>query len=243
MMDYDGTLAPFNPVRDKAILYPGVRGLIGRIMDSGRTKAVIVTGRTIVDLMSVIDLDDLPEIWGSHGWERRRRDGSYEIWPADEKHLRGLGEAKTILVKSDLMEYCEEKPRSVAIHWRGLDQAQILLLERFADGTLARITKRFELERRDFDGGAEIRIPGRSKGDVVRTMIEESGDGSFLVYLGDDLTDEDAFSAIKGRGAGILVGQKKRPSKAEFFIKPPDDLLDFLENWLISVEGGSRSAD
>lgn len=243
MMDYDGTLAPFNPVRDQAVLYPGVRELIGRIMDIQRTKTAIVTGRTVHDILSIIDLHEPPEIWGSHGWERRRRDGSYKLWPAKKKHLQGLVEFKAMIEKNNFMNYCEEKSRSVAVHWRGLDDASYSPLKKFTGRELVSIAERFDLERRDFDGGVELRVPGRTKGDVVKTMIEESREGSFLAYLGDDLTDEDAFSAIEGKGAGILVGEERRPSKAEYFIKPPDDLLEFLENWILSVEGGSRSAD
>jgi len=51
-------------------------------------------------------------------------------------------------------------------------------------------------------------------------------------YLGDDFTDEDAFTAIKGHGIGILVRKEFRPTEADIWIKPPDELLSFLSDWI-----------
>ena len=56
-------------------------------------------------------------------------------------------------------------------------------------------------------------------------------------YLGDDLTDEDAFKAIKGKGIGVLVREEPRKTAADIWIKPPDELLSFLSNWLPGNNG------
>jgi trehalose-6-phosphatase len=50
-------------------------------------------------------------------------------------------------------------------------------------------------------------------------------------YLGDDATDEDAFKAIRGRGIGVLVRPQFRATAADFWLKPPEELLEFLERW------------
>jgi len=50
--------------------------------------------------------------------------------------------------------------------------------------------------------------------------------------LGDDRTDEDAFKSIKGRGLGVLVREAFRPTYADVWIKPPEELLAFLARWL-----------
>jgi len=50
-------------------------------------------------------------------------------------------------------------------------------------------------------------------------------------YLGDDTTDEDAFKAIRGRGIGVLVRPQFHATAADFWLKPPEELLEFLERW------------
>ena len=45
LLDYDGTLAPFSVDRQRAVPYPGLRDLLQQIIDVGRTRLVIITGR------------------------------------------------------------------------------------------------------------------------------------------------------------------------------------------------------
>ena len=52
-----------------------------------------------------------------------------------------------------------------------------------------------------------------------------------MAYLGDDLTDEDAFRAVATRGLGILVRQELRKTAAVAWLRPPEELLDFLHRW------------
>jgi trehalose-6-phosphatase len=52
-----------------------------------------------------------------------------------------------------------------------------------------------------------------------------------IAYLGDDLTDEDAFKALKGKGLSVLVRDTQRDTLADCWLTPPDELLDFLHHW------------
>ena len=91
----------------------------------------------------------------------------------------------------------------------------------------------------DFDGGIELRVPGRHKGFAVEAVLSEMGKGAAVAYLGDDFTDEDAFRAIHGRGTGILVRPQFRPTAADFWLRPPEELLEFLRQWH-ELSGGKR---
>ena len=51
-------------------------------------------------------------------------------------------------------------------------------------------------------------------------------------YLGDDVTDENAFQAVKGHGVGLLVREELRPTEADVWIRPPDELRSFLLDWI-----------
>jgi trehalose 6-phosphate phosphatase len=231
MLDYDGTLAPFRREREKAIPYPGIRDILEEIMASGNSRVVIISGRAVADLIPLLGLKRMPEIWGSHGWEHRGRDGSYNLSPASESHLKGLADADFLIEKMKLGDYREEKPRSVALHWRGIPEREVDAVREFARAELNPIAGSYGLHLKYFDGGLELCAPGRNKGDVVRSIIEESPADSFFTYLGDDLTDEDAFEAIADRGLGVLVSPEKRPTKAKLHLIPPDELLEFLNEW------------
>jgi trehalose-phosphatase len=85
-----------------------------------------------------------------------------------------------------------------------------------------------------FDGGLELRARGKNKGDAVSTILQESGSEVAAAYLGDDQTDENAFRAIKGRGVAILVRADPRPTVADIWLRPPEELGRFLRDWLIA---------
>jgi len=231
MLDYDGTLAPFRVKPSKAVPYPGVRPILRRILRNERTRVVLISGRWTRDLIPLLRLDPLPEIWGSHGWERQHADGRYEIFPFDERALRGLAEADRWVERKDLEDRAEQKPGCLALHWRGLGRQRVESIRSQVLQCWSQLARRTGLEVTEFDGGLELRVPGRHKGDAVKTILKEVGPDAVLAYLGDNRTDEDAFRAIRKRGLGILVRRTRRPTNAQVRLKPPDELLDFLKRW------------
>jgi len=62
--------------------------------------------------------------------------------------------------------------------------------------------------------------------------LSEINPNTTVAYLGDDSTDESALRAMLGRGISVLVRPKWRPTAAQFWLKPPEELLDFLGLWL-----------
>jgi trehalose 6-phosphate phosphatase len=232
LVDYDGTLAPFQVKPDEAFPYPGVREVLDRIIKTPDIRLVIVSGRWIKDLSPLLQLQKQPEIWGSHGLERLKADGSYEIASVDEETLDGLVAADEWIETVGLSNRCEKKPGCVAVHWRGLDEDRIRNIRNRVETKWSLFAKGWELNLKEFDGGLELCVPGRNKGDAVRTVLEEMGQQVVAAYLGDDLTDEDAFKSIKGKGIGVLVRQELRPTAADIWLKPPEELLQFLLSWL-----------
>ena len=88
----------------------------------------------------------------------------------------------------------------------------------------------------EFEAGLELRS-GRDKGGAVTAILEETAGPNPLsaphptAYLGDDLTDESAFRAVKGRGLGVLVRRQIRPTAADVWLRPPGELRGFLKRW------------
>jgi trehalose-phosphatase len=231
MLDYDGTLAPFRVRPEKAVPYPGVRARLNRIMAGGHTHVVLISGRWIKDLIPLLGLKKTPEIWGSHGWERLRMDGSYKVFQFEERVLQGLAEADLWVETEGMEDRCEQKPGCLALHWRGHEQEAVEDIRSRTLKAWKPLAKRAGLQVTAFDGGLELRAPGRDKGYAVKTLLAETGPGTALSYLGDDATDEDAFKALKNKGLSVLVRARARPTAADVRLRPPGELLEFLSRW------------
>ena len=232
LLDYDGTLAPFQIDRDKAFPYPEVRETLERLVGIAGLRVVIISGRWIKDLKPLLQLKKQPEIWGSHGLERLRTDGSYEIASMDESVLGGLVAADEWVETVGLAKHSERKPGCIAIHWRGLDQRKKDEIRTRIEPEWSLIAKAWSLVLKEFDGGIELRAGVVNKGDAVKTVLGEMDRGIAAAYFGDDSTDEDAFVAIKGKGIGFFVREELKPTDADVWIKPPQELLQVLHKWL-----------
>ena len=231
LLDYDGTLAPFTPDRSRAVPYREIPELVSRIMRTG-TRVALISGRAATELVFLSGIHPHPEIWGSHGIERLRGDGSYEVDALPVVHRHALELAARSLHSCGLDGRSETKPGSIAVHWRGLSAHEKGVVENKVNGLFASLVKDHGLQLLPFDGGLELRAPGKNKGDAVNTILAETGPQVAAAYLGDDQTDENAFRAIKGRGISILVRNEPRPTMADLWLRPPDELSQFLRDWL-----------
>lgn len=233
MLDYDGTLSPFVEDRDKAVPYPGVRERLDRLLDDPYTDVVIVTGREVDVVRRLLELPDPPEIWGCHGAQRFApgKGVTLELTP-DVK--TAIEEVRSWLVKADLLRYAEFKPTGCAVHWRGLDEGETTRIRETVDAFRAALSDDYPLKVHGFDGGLEFRTRGFDKGGAVRTVLARIDDGTPVAYLGDDRTDEDAFAALGGRGLKLLVRTEPRDTKADIRIVPPEELLEFLDAWIVA---------
>ncbi len=227
MLDYDGTLAPFTEERDRAFPYPGVVQRLNMLVASKQTRTVLVSGRAISDLIPLLGTDQLPEIWGSHGWEHRLPDGTYRLHPLSARAGEGIVRATEAARADADSRALEQKPVAVALHWRG----EVTVPGSTID-TWKRIAVEHELDVHAFDGGIELRPSGRTKADAVAETIEHVSADAAIAYLGDDITDEDAFNGLGDRGLKVLVRNGERPTKADLIITPPGEVLDFLDSWI-----------
>jgi trehalose 6-phosphate phosphatase len=239
LLDYDGTLAPFCADRLGAVPYPGVTELLQSIMkEETRTRLALITGRPVAELMSLISLSPTPEIWGAHGLERRKPDGSYEMPEIPPDAVRLLDGIQESLTAEGLEPVLERKPGSVALHWRALSKEEAQDVRERVMKLWSAIPEQPVLYLAEFDGGMEFRLHLRNKGDAVREIASELANDVPIAYLGDDRTDEDAFRALKNRGLSVLVRGEYRPTEADIWIQPPQGLLDFLKEWLRACRKG-----
>jgi trehalose 6-phosphate phosphatase len=232
LLDYDGTLAPFHIDPRLALPYPNVCNALRKVFAVPGARIVIVSGRRLEDLRAPLAMLPHTEVWASHGWERAFEGGVDRSIPANAVRAE-LARARALVVP--LLRpgaRLETKIASIALHWRGLrppestriHAAALEAWEPFASRGLALLP---------FDGGLEIRALGHDKGDAVRASIESSRD-AVCAYLGDDVTDEDAFRAIRSHGLGVLVREEPRKTMADLWLSRPHEITAFLERWALA---------
>jgi trehalose 6-phosphate phosphatase len=231
LLDYDGTLAPFSVDRRFAVPYPGVRPLLQAIVDGGRTRLVIITGRTATDIAPLLGIHPNPEVWGSAGLQRLRPNGNREMVKVASDAIQGFTNAERWLAYQGLGHLAEPKPGSLAVHWRGLDEAAVADLRARITLGWSALARSHSLAILEFDGGIELRLPDRDKGSAVRAILREIGSDVPVAFLGDDRSDETAFRALKHRGFTVLVRERRRRTLAQVRLRPPKELLEFLRRW------------
>ncbi|MDH3288725.1 MAG: trehalose-phosphatase [Betaproteobacteria bacterium] len=243
MLDYDGTLAPFKIRPEQAVPYPGVVELLDAVMAQDDTRVVIVSGRRTSEVAALLSSQRSPEIWGAHGWERMFTDGVVRVQETAEELRQSLSSAEASAEGFRRVgARIECKPASVALHWRGLPAIKIARLREQVRSAWEPFAADGLLELIAFDGGLELRARGTNKEHAVRTVLAESGAACVAAYLGDDITDEDAFRAIKGHGLAVLVRSEPRETLADLWLRPPRELIVFLRHWRHPVVKVARRA-
>lgn len=243
LLDYDGTLAPFRVDRLRARPYTGVRESIARILHQGQTRLVVITGRPAREITVLLRgnppvVDQPIEVWGLHGAERIYPDGHRDLEQAPPATQRRLDELREYLRHSNLGGEFEDKPNAAVMHWRGASPRTAKFIEARTRELFEPISKMDGLMLLEFEGGLELRV-GRDKGGAVDTLIAEASPGTPVAYVGDDITDEAAFLALKrvtGPHLSILMRAEPRDSAADIWMHPPSGIRVFLKRWYKALQ-------
>jgi trehalose-phosphatase len=242
MLDYDGTLAPFHIDRFAATPYPGVEERLATLSALSRVRLVLVSGRSARELRDLLPIDIKAEIWGSHGREQMKTDGAYQLFALDPVQQAALEQLGVEMSALGFSETLEVKPASLAIHWRSFDPATQDRVRSLVQSIYARLKDTGGMQLLPFDGGLELRSTDRTKGTAVEEILAQEPPAVPTAYLGDDLTDEDAFAAMGSGGYSILVRNEVRESRARFWLRPPEEVLEFLDEWIVNSQSPTPAA-
>jgi trehalose-phosphatase len=238
VLDYDGTLAGFRVDRFKAKPWAGVRELLAKIQQQGRTRIAFVTGRPAGEIGPLVALNAAPEVWGLHGAERLYPNGRRTMEKQAPPVRQALQRLRKQLHRDAFGGLFEDKPNAAVMHWRGRSPDEACLIEQKTRELFEPLTQIAGLRLLKFESGLELRA-GRDKGGAVRAIIQESGSGAPVTFLGDDLTDEAAFAAVNEAHAphlSVLVRKEKRKTEADLWLKPPEEMRMFLRRWIAAHE-------
>jgi trehalose-phosphatase len=246
-LDYDGTLTPIVERPQDARLAAATREVLRRL--AVRAPVVVVSGRGREDVARLVDLPELTYA-GSHGFDIEGpalagEGGPLRFRPAEdaEPAVRAVTEALERDLAGVPGAQVEPKRFTVAVHYRRVPEARVAEVEAAVDRRLAahpglRKTygkKVYEL-RPDVDW---------DKGRAVLWLLAAlglAGPEVVPVYLGDDVTDEDAFRALgqrPGGGIGILVAEAPRETAARYRLRDPNEVRELLRRAAAALAGGA----
>lgn len=238
LLDYDGTLAPFRVDRFTARPWSGVRELLKKIQKQGHTRMAIVTGRPAGEIAPLLGLDPPLEVWGLHGAERLFPDGRRELEEASAETRATLDALRERLRLDSLGGLFEDKANGAVMHWRGASPQKARLIEKRARALFEPLAEMDGLALLEFEAGLELRA-GRDKGAAVEAILSEMEEDAPVAFLGDDLTDEMAFRAVNaaaGAHLSVLVRRERRETEADVWLKPPGEVVGFLERWIAAAQ-------
>jgi alpha,alpha-trehalase len=246
-LDFDGTLSEIVSDPDAARLVDGAAKVLENL--AAHCPVAVLSGRDLADIRERVGLS---AIWyaGSHGFELIGPDGSHHHNDAAAAAVPVLEDAAAEL-RDELKQIpgilVEHKRYAIAVHYRNVAPERVgeivATVHRQGKRRGLRVTGgRKVIELRpdiDWDKGTALAW--------IRDRIHQRA-RVLPIYLGDDLTDEDAFDAIRFNGVGVVVRHDEdggRPTAAQFTLNNPDEVREFLRrggNWLAYERQTSNEA-
>jgi trehalose-phosphatase len=237
LLDYDGTLSELAPDPARAVPLPGAAELIDRIArHRDRARVAIVTGRRIEDLKRLLKVDAGVIFSGVHGLQTCGADGSIAFDPGAAKYAAELGSVREWLrreVPRGRGFRIEDKQFSIGLHSREADPNEARELSARFTRFVARETPRLDALQLKMLVEAMPKIAGKDHAvERIKQMLPR---GFVTSYIGDDTTDEAAFSALDRDDIGVLVGTP-RETQARFFVQSPREVIAQLRVIAESLE-------
>ena len=200
--DYDGTIAPLvddpmkaRPLRETSVALRNLAAL-------PQTHVAVISGRSLRDLAALSRLPAEIHLVGSHGSEFDI-DFALELDPdLRERRSRLTGDLERAVADHPGV-ILEKKPASVAVHYRNVgDESAAGEVLALVDEVAAAIG---DITVRHGKLVVELLLVPTDKGHALDTVRANLGAGAVL-FLGDDITDEDAFATLSGPDLGVKVG-------------------------------------
>lgn len=236
-LDYDGTLTPIVDRPEDAIISDGMREVVRGL--GRRCTVCVVSGRDRAVVQRLMGVDDLV-VAGSHGFDIWSPKGG-TIEREEGAGFADLLERVTDTVREEVASVpgalVEPKMSSVAVHYRLVDEHERPRIKELVDRLLAANPRALKMTPGKMVYEIQPNLDW-DKGKAVLYLLEAlelDREDVLALYVGDDITDEDAFRALAGRGVGILVADPADPevagrtTAAEYLLRDTEEVESLLD--------------
>lgn len=230
-LDYDGTLSPIVKHPEDAVISKEIKEAL--IQCAIKFTVAIVSGRDMEDVKSKVNIDNILYA-GSHGFRISGPDGLYMEHEKSKKRLPELNQIENELHHSlDNIEglQIERKQYAIAVHYRNVAEKNIPQIKE----SIINLLKHFDKYKKG-EGKKIIEVKPDvdwHKGKAINWIMEKlellDNPEIIPIYIGDDVTDEDAFKTLSDYGIGILVDSLNKPSAAKYRLENVKEVCLFLQ--------------
>ncbi|MCL4360703.1 trehalose-phosphatase [Patescibacteria group bacterium] len=230
-LDFDGTLAPIARSSRQATIGAAPRAVLRRLVSLTAVRLAVISGRSLNDIRTKVGVSGITYA-GNHGLEWSL-DGITANAPVPAGESRAVRSCtRTLKPFESRFPGCtvEDKGMTVALHYRGVRPRMRSRLLRALSGTLRdpRLASRIRIIRGKMVFDVRPAFPW-TKADFIRLLLRHErlpAATGRLIYIGDDATDEDVFSAFPS-AMTVRVGRGKR-TFARYRIRSPKTVTAFL---------------
>lgn len=241
LSDYDGTLTPIAPRPQDAVLSPDMKHRLTSLSKVPSFSVGVISGRAISEIRSMVAIEGIYYA-GNHGLEIEGPGISYVTPEAGTsrgvmKELAGQIAAELANVDGVIIQ---DKELSISVHYRlvaGEDERTVTdIVHRLTtvpcnEGKISVFAGKKVWEIRpplDWDKGKAVEVIAREIKNILKT------ERLLTVFLGDDITDEDAFKVVqRPEGWSIYVGRETDSSAAGYYLKSTSEVETFLDRLLL----------
>ncbi len=229
LLDYDGTLTPIVSRPQLALCPIEVRRYLEKLRDLSGIYLAIISGRSIEDVREKVGVSGITYV-GKHGLEIENPAGRHKkiLVPARKRELKRITQNVQNSLKRIPGILFEDKGPILSVHYRNVPQKFSTQVPQIVETELQQWRKCWKMA----SGKKVLEIRPNmnfNKGKAVKEILKTFPSRQVLpIYLGDDQTDEDAFRVLKGKGISVFVGMSKPSFAADFFLKNPDEVQEFL---------------
>lgn len=229
--DYDGTLAPIVKNPKDAILPERAKNILQRLASD--FPVAIVSGRDRADVEEKVGLKNIYYA-GSHGFDITGPDGMNMQYEGGLQAIPALDDAeKNLKKKLEGVEGArvERKKYAIAVHYRNVAEEEVPVVK---SAVFEELNRQDKLKKGEGKMILELKPDiDWHKGRATRwllKMLTKEGQESVPLFLGDDVTDEDALGEVAVDGIGILVGTHGDKTAATYRLENVGEVAEFLEH-------------
>jgi trehalose-phosphatase len=245
LFDFDGTLTPIVDSPELAKLSNESRELLKILAAVKGFTLGIISGRAISDLVNRVNIHNIIYA-GNHGLEIKGPELSF-IHPLTQEFkstIRILGQVMNKTMSGIKGLFVEDKGLTISVHYRLVnsqdEERQVKnMFERIVG--VARMLGKVKTTsgKKVFEVRPAVNWDKGKAVEHVLKHLRQRGkyrDKVLPLYLGDDLTDEDAFRSVaRYGGISIFVGEPGQESSATYYLHSTDDVKLFMHKLLLAV--------
>lgn len=233
LLDYDGTLTPIVNDPSQALLPSRTRDILTELAELFTVG--IVSGRSLQKVRGFVQLESLLYA-GSHGfdiWSPHSESMRYQVAADQLPQLATIRDRLTERLTGIKGAAVEDNIFSVSVHYRNCDAEDVQQVYDVVQQVRSDFPSiRFGTGKKVFELRPDIVWDkGRAMVWLLQALGLRERDDVFTIYIGDDMTDEDAFQIFweqAAQGAGIVVTDENKCTGAHYSLRNPEEVAAFL---------------